>query len=130
MREFARIQRIIDLISQLWTYDNTLTLGELLKKWIWVGWVECDYDFFHPEDDQVEQSLKKAIEKAQLSLTSSELTELQKNIIRKMEEVWSSVPDQRFGQFLSRHAFGRFMNHQPGMLLQQKDETILKALQQ
>ncbi|CAF1103398.1 unnamed protein product [Rotaria sordida] len=131
MREFERIKRIIDLVSQLWTYDHTLTLGRLLEKWIWTDWIESRGDIFHPGDIQTEQRLNEAIKRAQSSSTSpSELTELQKNIINKIEELWPLVPDQRFGQFLSNYAFGHFMSHPPKMMLQQNDETILQAMQQ
>ncbi|CAF2951540.1 unnamed protein product [Rotaria sp. Silwood2] len=131
MREFERIKRIIDLVSQLWTYDHILTLGGLLEKWIWADWIESRGDIFYPEDTQTEQRLNEAIKKAQSSSTSpSELTQLQKNIINKIEELWPHVPDQRFGQFLSNYAFGHFMSHPPKMMLQQNDETILQAMQE
>ncbi|CAF2419115.1 unnamed protein product [Rotaria sp. Silwood2] len=131
MREFERIKRIIDLVSQLWTYDHILTLGGLLEKWIWADWIESRGDIFYPEDTQTEERLNEAIKKAQSSSTSpSELTQLQKNIINKIEELWPHVPDQRFGQFLSNYAFGHFMSHPPKMMLQQNDETILQAMQE
>ncbi|CAF2182992.1 unnamed protein product [Rotaria magnacalcarata] len=130
MREFERIKRIVDLAAQLWTYDHTLTLGALLQKWIWADWIESRGDIFHPEDTQTEQRFNEAIRKAQSSSASpSELTELQKNIIQKIEELWHLVPDQRFGQFLSNYAFGHFMSHPPKMMLQQNDQTILEAMQ-
>ncbi len=131
MREFARIKRIIDLISLLWTYDHTLTLGGLLEKWIWTDWIETRGDIFHPEDTQTEQRLNEAIKKAQeLLMFPCELNELQKSIIRTIEELWPHVPDQRFGQFLSNYAFGHFMSHPPKKMLQQSDETILEAMQE
>jgi hypothetical protein len=130
MREFERIKRITDLVSQLWTYDHTLTLGELLEKWIWTDWIASRGDIFHPEDTQTEQRLNEAIKKAETSSSPSDLTQLQKDIIKKIEELWPHVPDQRFGQFLSNYAFGHFMSHPPKKLLQQSDETILQALQQ
>jgi hypothetical protein len=130
MREFERIQRIIDLVSELWTYDHTLTLGGLLEKWIWTDWIESRGDIFRPEDTQTEQRLKEAIQKAQTSSSVSDLTQLQKDVINKIKELWPHVPDQRFGQFLSNYAFGHFMSHPPKMLLKQSDETILQALQQ
>ncbi|CAF3170019.1 unnamed protein product [Rotaria socialis] len=131
MREFERIKRIIDLAAQLWTYDHTLTLGALLQKWIWTDWIESRGDIFHPEDTQTEQRFNEAINKAQLLSTSpSELTELQQDIIQKIEELWHLVPDQRFGQFLSNYAFGHFMSHPPKMMLQQNGQTILEAMQE
>jgi hypothetical protein len=130
MREFERIKRIIDLVSQLWTYDHTLTLGELLEKWIWTDWIASQGDIFHPEDTQTEQRLNEAIKKAETSSSPSDLTQLQKDVITKIAELWPHVPDQRFGQFLSNYAFGHFMSHPPKKLLQQTDETILQALQQ
>ena len=130
MREFERIKRIIDLVSQLWTYDNTLTLGGLLEKWIWMDWIESRGDIFHPEDDKTEERLKEAIKKAQTSSSPSDLTQLQKDVINKIEELWPYVPDQRFGQFLSNYAFGHFMSHPPKKMLQQNDEIILEVLQQ
>jgi len=130
MREFERIKRITDLVSQLWTYDHTLTLGELLEKWIWTDWIASRGDIFHPEDTQTEQRLNEAIQKAETSSSPSDLTQLQKDIIKKIEELWPLVPDQRFGQFLSNYAFGHFMSHPPKKLLQQSDEIILQALQQ
>jgi hypothetical protein len=129
MREFARIERISDLVSQLWTYDHTLTLGGLLQKWIWTDWIESRGDIFHPEDTQTEERLKEALNKAQTSSAPSDLTQLQKDVIDKIKAVWPHVPDQRFGQFLSNYAFGHFMSHPPKMMLQQSDETILEALQ-
>jgi hypothetical protein len=129
MREFARIERISDLVSQLWTYDHTLTLGRLLQKWIWTDWIESGGDIFHPEDTQTEERLKEAIQKAQTSSTPSDLTQLQKDVINIIKTLWPQVPDQRFGQFLSNYAFGHFMSHPPKMMLQQSDETILQALQ-
>ena len=132
MREFTRIKRIMDLVSRLWTYDHTMSLGRLLEKWIWADWIETRGDIFHPEDTQTEERLNEAIKQAQtLSLSPSELSQLQKNIINKIEELWPHVPDQRFGQFLSNYAFGHFMSHPPRMMLQQQsDETILQAMQQ
>jgi hypothetical protein len=130
MREFERIKRIADLVSQLWTYDHTLTLGELLEKWIWTDWIASRGDIFHSEDTQTEQRLNEAIKKGETSSSPSDLTQLQKDIIKKIEELWPHVPDQRFGQFLSNYAFGHFMSHPPKKLLQQSDETILQALQQ
>lgn len=131
MREFARIQRINDLVAELWIYDHTLTLGGLLEKWIWKDWIESRGDIFYPEDDQTEVRLKEAIKKAQTSSsTPVDLTQIQKDIINKIKELWSHVPDQRFGQFLSNYAFGHFMSNPPKMMLQQSDETILQALQQ
>jgi hypothetical protein len=115
----------------LWTYDHTLTLGELLEKWIWTDWIASRGDIFHPEDTQTEQRLNEAIKKAETSLSSpSDLTQLQKDVIKKIAELWPYEPDQRFGQFLSNYAFGHFMSHPPKKLLQQSDETILQALQQ
>jgi hypothetical protein len=131
MREFARIQRITDLVSELWTYDHTLTLGRLLEKWIWTDYIQSSGDIFRPEDTQTEERLKEAIKKAQTSSSSpSNLTQLQNDVINKIKELWPHVPDQRFGQFLSNYAFGHFMSHPPKMMLQQSDETILQALQQ
>ncbi|CAF1073155.1 unnamed protein product [Adineta steineri] len=131
MRELERIKRIIDLVSQLWTYDHTLTLGRLLEKWIWTDWMASRGDIFHPEDTQTEQRLHESIKRAQASSSSiSELTQLQKDIINKIAELWPHVPDQRFGQFLSNYAFGHFMSHPPKTMLHQSDETILQALQQ
>ena len=132
MREFARIQRIIDLTAQLWTYDSTLPLGELLEKWIWNDWIESKGDIFHPEDTTTEQRLKDALFKAQteLSLTPYALSPLKKSIVDKITEIWPHVPDQRFGQFLSNYAFGHFLNHPPKMMLRQSDEMILGTLQQ
>lgn len=129
MREFARIERISNLVAQLWTYDQTLTLGGLLQKWIWTDWIEKRGDIFHPEDTQTEERLNEAIKKAQLSSTPTELTQLQQDVISKIKELWPHVPDQRFGQFLSNYGFGHFMSHPPKMMLQQSDETILQALQ-
>ncbi|CAF3937074.1 unnamed protein product [Rotaria sp. Silwood1] len=86
-------------------------------------------DIFYPEDTQTEQRLNEAIKKAQsLSTSPSQLTELQKKIINKIEELWPHVPDQRLGQFLSNYAFGHFMSHPPKMMLQQNDETIFEAM--
>ena len=129
MREFARIERISNLVSQLLTYDQTLTLGGLLQKWIWTDWIEKRGDIFHPEDTQTEERLNEAIKKAQLSSTPTELIQLQQDVISKIKELWPHVPDQRFGQFLSNYGFGHFMSHPPKMMLQQSDETILQALQ-
>ena len=129
MREFERIKRIIDLVSQLWAYNNSLTLGELLEKWIWEDWIESTGDIFQPEDTQTEQRLIEAIKKAQASSSPSDLNQLQKDLINKIEEFWPHVPDQRFGQFLSNYGFGHFLSHPPKMLLRQNDETILQALQ-
>jgi hypothetical protein len=129
MREFERIKRIIDLVSQLWSYYHTLTLGGLLEKWIWTDWIESRGDIFTPEDTNTEERLKEAVKKAQASSSSGDLTQLQKDLINKIEELWPCVPDQRFGQFLSNYAFGHFMSHPPKKMLQQSDETILQALQ-
>lgn len=131
MRELARIQRIIDLVSELWSYDSTIPLGELLEKWIWSDWIQSSGDIFRPEDTTTEQRLKEAIIKAKSSsMSSQELSALQKSIINKIAELWPAVPDQRFGQFLSNYAFGHFMDHPPKMLLRQTDETVLQALEQ
>ena len=130
MREFERIQRIMDLVSELWTYDHTSTLGGLLEKWIWTDWIESQGDIFRPEDTQTEERLKEAIKKAQTSSSPSDLTQLQKDLINQIKKIWPHVPDQRFGQFLSNYAFGHFMSHPPKKMLQQSDETILQALQQ
>lgn len=131
MREFERIKRIIDLVTQLWTYDQSSTLGSLLEKWIWGDWIETRGDIFYPEDVQTEQRLNEAVKKAQsASVSPSELTELQKSIIKKIEELWPHVADQRFGQFLSNYGFGHFMSHPPKKMLQQSDETIFHELQQ
>ncbi len=64
MRDFARIERISDLVCQLWTYDHTLTLGRLLQKWIWTDYIEATGDIFRPEDTQAEERLKEAIKKS------------------------------------------------------------------
>ena len=132
MREFARIQRILDLTAQLWTYDSSLPLGELLQKWIWTDWIESRGDIFHPEDTTTEEQLKNALANARgtSALTADPLTPLQQNVIAKIGELWPHVPDQRFGQFLSNYAFGHFMNHPPKMMLRQSDEAILTAMQQ
>lgn len=130
MREFARIERICNLVAQLWSYDSTLTLGGLLQKWIWAEQIEKRGDIFHPEDTQTEERLNEAIKKAQASSTSTtNLSQLQQDLISKIKELWPHVPDQRFGQFLSNYGFGHFMSHPPKMMLQQNDETILQALQ-
>jgi hypothetical protein len=105
-------------------------LGGLLEKWIWTDWIKSSEDIFRPEDAQTEERLKEAIKKAQTSSSPSDLTQLQKDVINKIEELWPHVPDQRFGQFLSNYAFGHFLSHPPKMILQQNDETILQALQQ
>lgn len=130
MREFERIQRIVDLVTRLWAYDQTLTLGSLLEKWIWTDWMASRGDIFHPEDSQTEHRLKEALQRAESTSTSTELSQLQKNVLEQIAKLWPLVPDQRFGQFLSNYAFGHFMDHPPMKMLHQSDETILQALKQ
>ena len=129
MREFARIQRITDLVAELWTFDPDLSLGGLLQKWIWAEVIEKTGDIFRPEDDTTELQLKEALDKARTLSIPTELTQIQKDLIKRIQELWPHVPDQRFGQFLSNYAFGHFMSHPPKMLLQQSDEIILATLQ-
>lgn len=128
MRELARIQRILDLVVQLWSYEQNLTLGQLLEKWIWTDWIETRGDIFHPEDTQTETRLQEALSKAKTNSTVVELNQLQKDIIKEITDKWPMVPDQRFGQFLSNYAFGHFMSHPPKMMLHQSDEIILNNL--
>ena len=134
MRESERIRRIMDLIFQLWARDNTASLGELLEKWIWSDWIESQGDIFRLEDSETEKRLREAIIKAQSSSSSSPavstLTQEQQDVIKKIRELWSHVPDQRFGQFLSNYAFGHFLSHPPKMQLRQTDATVLQALEQ
>ncbi|UJR32894.1 hypothetical protein I4U23_020355 [Adineta vaga] len=129
MREFQRIQRIIDLVTHLWAYDQILTLGSLLEKWIWTDWMALRGDIFYSEDTQTEQRLNEAIKRAEATSTASELSQVQRDILKNIAELWPHVPDQRFGQFLSNYAFGHFMSHPPKKMLQQNDEIILKNLQ-
>lgn len=131
MREFERIQRMMDLLSQLWTYDHTASFGELLEKWIWSDWIGSPGDIFHPEDSETEKRIREAITKVQSSSSPvSVLTKRQQDVIKKIEELWSHVPDQRLGQFLSNYAFGHLLSHPPKMQLRQTDEAILQALEQ
>ena len=130
MREFERIERIIDLVRRLWNFNSILSLGELLEKWIWADWIESRGDIFYPEDVDTERRLKEALVKAESSSTHGDLNAQQNEIIDLIRQHWPRVPDQRFGQFLSNYAFGHFLNHPPKMILRQSDETILKNLKE
>lgn len=128
MREYERIDRIIELVSELWKFDSNLNLGMLLEKWIWTDYIESRGDIFHPEDTQTEQRLKDALTKAKSSLSMDELNRVQREILQTIREIWRLVPDQRLGQLLSNYGFGHYLSHPEKMMLRQTDEKLLDSL--
>ena len=99
-----------------------------MEKWIWNDAIQTRGDIFRVEDTLTERRLNEAIEKARSSVSASDLNQRQMDLISTIQDTWPHVPDQRFGQFLSNYAFGHFLDHPMGMLLQQADGIILDAL--
>ena len=124
MREFARINRIINLLKNLWEIENNLDLGYLLEKWVWSEYVR---DIFFVEDTKTESILNGALKSLE-GKPQKQLNETQLAILSQITEKWPLLPDQRLGQFLSNYAFGHFLSHPENKMLQQEDNVILSNL--
>ncbi|CAF1627891.1 unnamed protein product [Didymodactylos carnosus] len=119
------------LASILKLLDSSTPLCPLLQTWIWKEWIEGRGDIFNAQDEENERKLNNAI--AQLTAESKLPTDLsneQKTILTHIQEFWSQVPDQRFGQFLSNYVVGHFLAQPPKTMLQKEDAQILAILKE